>query len=223
MELSRCLEDHWVFQARCYCLSEISQQSNMRWEGYFLLIVFFKSSEYLYTISSHKRGPLLRMMVWDIWNLETSGWLILFVKMFSILALSTLLQSFWVSVCICMYTIVSIKIHQLSSIGGKKTVFCSCKTWWAFSKPGFNYAHVSCTLKIHQIFFFSDPAYLDSKLSGKETGSFITCLSTNISEFCFGLRDNVTLQITLKIIPYSSNSSQLKDSTLGWRLGSLYP
>lgn len=154
MELSRCLEDHWVFQARCYCLSEISQQSNMRWEGYFLLIVFFKSSEYLYTISSHKRGPLLRMMVWDIWNLETSGWLILFVKMFSILALSTLLQSFWVSVCICMYTIVSIKIHQLSSIGGKKTVFCSCKTWWAFSKPGFNFAHVSRTLKIHQIFFF---------------------------------------------------------------------
>lgn len=63
--------------------------------------------------------------------------------------------------------------------------------------------------------FFSDPAYLDSKLSGKETGSFTTCLSTNISEFCFGLRDNVTLQMTLKLIPYSSNSSQLKDSTLG--------
>lgn len=41
------LGDHWAFQAWCYCLSESSQQRNMTQKEYFLLIVFFRSCEYL--------------------------------------------------------------------------------------------------------------------------------------------------------------------------------
>lgn len=47
MGLPGYLGDRWAFQVWCYCLSESSQQRNVKGKGYFLLIVFSRSCECL--------------------------------------------------------------------------------------------------------------------------------------------------------------------------------
>lgn len=106
------------------------------------LIDFRKLWIFMYS-QRHRSRPL---KIWDIWYLETNGWMILLVKLGNILTLRVL-QSFESKSA--SDTIISINIAHLSSIISKERVFSSHKTKLIFSRSGFSFPHISCTCKIY--------------------------------------------------------------------------